>query len=64
MPNDTALDQSQAEPHKHLLESLVAGGMIQVEKFKELVLMVDHLDVVAKVFILEGTPFVFAKSPM
>lgn len=52
------------ELNTSLLETLVSGGAISSERFKELVTRVDHLDVVAKVFLLEGTPFVFAKSPM
>lgn len=50
--------------HSELLKLLVEGGSIPPAKFKELVLEVDHLDVIAKVFLLEGTPHVFAQSPM
>ena len=64
--NDKAPDRGSVstESHKKLLDTLVAGGAITCDKFREFVLKVDHLDVIAKVFLLEGTPFVFAKSPM
>lgn len=60
VPKTSTLEAS----HSDLLKLLVVGGSIPSDKFKELVLEVDHLDVIAKVFLLEGTPYVFAQSPM
>jgi hypothetical protein len=48
----------------NLLE-LLAGGKIPVpDEFKSLVIAVDSHNVLAKVFLLEGTPYVFESSPM
>lgn len=47
------------------LLGLFKGDRIpQAEDFKELVLSLDNHQLMAKVFLLEGTPFVFEKSPM
>lgn len=47
------------------LLALFKGDKIpQSEDFKELVLSLDNHQLLAKVFLLEGTPFVFEKSPM
>ena len=47
-----------------LLELLAGGKTPTSAEFKSLVLAVDSHNVLAKVFLLEGTPYVFAKSPM
>ena len=47
-----------------LLQALAGAKAPSPEEFKELVLKLDHHQVLAKVFLLEGTPHVFEKSPM
>ncbi len=47
-----------------LLELLAGGKAPTPDEFKSLVLAVDSHNVLAKVFLLEGSPYVFASSPM
>lgn len=47
-----------------LLDLLDASRTPTSEEFKDLVMAIDSQNVIAKVFLLEGTPFVFEKSPM
>ena len=47
-----------------LLKILAANKTPTADEFCELVKSLDSLIVLAKVFLLEGTPFVFEKSPM
>lgn len=47
-----------------LLELLAGGKAPTPDEFKSLVLAVDTHNVLAKVFLLEGTPYVFESSPM
>lgn len=47
-----------------LLELLAGGKTPTPAEFKSLVLAVDSHNVLAKVFLLEGTPYVFTSSPM
>jgi hypothetical protein len=47
-----------------LLELLAGGEAPTPNEFKSLVLAVDSHNVLAKVFLLEGTPYVFSSSPM
>ena len=53
------------ENNTEILLTLLKGRETPTaEEFKSLVLAVDTHNVIAKVFLLEGTPFVFASSPM
>lgn len=55
------MDKNKSEK----LLSLFKGDKLpSPEDFKELVLSLDNHQLLAKVFLLEGTPFVFEKSPM
>lgn len=47
-----------------LLELLAGGKPPSADEFKSLVQAVDSHNVLAKVFLLEGTPYVFESSPM
>jgi|GEM_PF-2541336 len=47
-----------------LLDLLVTGQSLSSNQLKDLVCKIDTHDVIAKVFILEGTPYVFEQSPM
>lgn len=47
-----------------LLDAIKAGGIPSVEDFRNLILRLDHHHILARVFLLDGTPFVFSKSPM
>lgn len=47
-----------------LLKLLREANPPSPEDFKELVMRLDSHRILAKVFLLEGTPYVFAKSPM
>jgi len=50
--------------HEHLLELLGGTKTPTAEEFKQLIVSLDSHRILAKVFLLEGTPFVFEKSPM
>jgi hypothetical protein len=50
--------------HDRLLGLLGGEKTPTAEEFKELVKAIDNHRILAKVFLLEGTPFVFEKSPM
>lgn len=47
-----------------LLKILAGSETPSSEQFKELIQKLDNHRILAKVFLLEGTPFVFANSPM
>lgn len=47
-----------------LLELLVGSATPDADSFKHLVMQLETYDILAKVFILEGTPAVFGRSPM
>ncbi|WP_147292647.1 hypothetical protein [Undibacter mobilis] len=49
---------------KKLLDILVNSTSLSPNDLKSLLGAMDNFDVVAKVFLLEGVPFVFASSPM
>jgi hypothetical protein len=61
-PKPTLVPKSQDEAK--LLEAIKAGGIPTVEDFKSLILRLDNHHILARVFLLDGTPFVFSKSPM
>jgi hypothetical protein len=50
--------------HTKLLTILGGAKTPTPEEFKALILALDNHRVLAKVFVLEGTPYVFEKSPM
>lgn len=50
--------------HRKLLDILVNSSTLSPNDLRSLVGAMDNLDVVAKVFLLEGVPFVFSSSPM
>ncbi len=47
-----------------LLSAIKAGGIPEAEVFRSLVVGLDHHQILARVFLLDGTPFVFHSSPM
>jgi hypothetical protein len=49
---------------KKLLGILVNSSTLSPSDLRSLLVAMDNFDVVAKVFLLEGVPFVFASSPM
>ena len=49
---------------QNLLQLLAGHNRPKPEEFKRLILQVDHHEILAKVFVLDGTPYVFEKSPM
>lgn len=49
---------------ENLLELLDGRVKVSSEEFKSLIVSVDSHNIVAKVFLLEGTPYVFSESPM
>lgn len=66
-PNNTRIDGTPERPDgdkKELLHALVRSEKVTPESLKELVLALDSYDVLAKVFLLEGVPYVFQESPM
>lgn len=52
------------DEQKKLLELLLNTSHLKPDDLQSLLLAMDNFDVVAKVFLLEGTPFVFSSSPM
>ena len=54
---------NEAEQSK-LLGILLKSTSLSAVDLKSLLLAMDNFDVIAKVFLLEGVPFVFAESPM
>ncbi|MBX9641980.1 MAG: hypothetical protein K2X97_20340, partial [Mycobacteriaceae bacterium] len=57
-PETTAPNKSE------LLDHLVSASTPDPDKFKELVLQLETYEILVKVFVLEGMPFVFSDSPM
>jgi hypothetical protein len=55
---------SEAISQEKLLQLLGSDETPDAEEFRELIVRTDSHRVLAKVFLLEGTPHVFAKSPM
>lgn len=53
-----------AKDTEKLLELVGGNKNPSAEEFKELVCAIDSHQVLAKVFLLEGVPFVFEQSPM
>jgi len=47
-----------------LLSTLVSSSTLKPDQLKALLIAMDNFDVLAKVFLLEGLPFVFSNSPM
>lgn len=60
MPHKEKLHDDNSE----LLKLLVTDAIPTSEQFKELIYQIDTLDILVKIFILEGTPCVFKNSPM
>ncbi|MBI5121344.1 MAG: hypothetical protein HZA67_10085 [Rhodospirillales bacterium] len=57
-------DSANNDEQKRLLEILVNSTVLSSDDLKSLLVAMDNFDVVAKVFLLEGVPFVFSSSPM
>lgn len=53
-----------AENSEGLLELLGGGRRPTADEFKRLILQLDNHEILAKVFLLDGIPYVFEKSPM
>lgn len=53
-----------AVDHERLLKLLGGAKTPTADEFKELLVRLDSHRILAKVFLLEGTPFVFEQSPM
>lgn len=53
-----------AEMERQLLEAMKAGGIPSVDNFKHLITRLAHHHILARVFLLDGTPHVFIRSPM
>ena len=47
-----------------LLHAMKAGGIPKLEDFRDLVKQLEHHHILARVFLLDGTPHVFVNSPM
>jgi len=54
----------KSQDEAKLLDAIKAGGLPSVEDFRSLILKLDNHHILARVFLLDGTPFVFSKSPM
>jgi hypothetical protein len=52
------------EAEAQLLSAMKAGGIPKMEDFKRLVERLAHHHILARVFLLDGTPHVFINSPM
>jgi hypothetical protein len=53
-----------AAAEAQLLGAMKAGGIPKVEDFKHLIERLAHHHILARVFLLDGTPHVFINSPM
>lgn len=53
-----------AETETQLLSAMKAGGIPNVEDFRQLIERLNHHHILARVFLLDGTPHVFINSPM
>ncbi len=53
-----------ANTEAQLLSAMKAGGIPPVEDFKRLIERLAHHHILARVFLLDGTPHVFINSPM
>ncbi len=58
------MDALSSDQNEKLLEAFRTGNTPSAESFKSLVQRLDNHQLLAKVFLLEGTPFVFQDSPM
>src|ERR1700733_794891 len=54
----------KSQDEAKLLDAIKAGGIPSIEDFKSLILRLGNHHILARVFLLDGTPFVFSKSPM
>lgn len=54
----------KSQDETKLLDAIKSGGIPTVDDFKSLILRLDNHHILARVFLLDGTPFVFSKSPM
>jgi hypothetical protein len=50
--------------HEQLVEAVGGKNRPKSDEFRELIRLLDNHQILAKVFILEGIPFVFENSPM
>lgn len=64
MADDSTINENVTPEHNELLSLLVTGRKLEPDGFKKLVCSIDNHDVIAKVFLLEGVPYVFEDSPM
>jgi hypothetical protein len=62
MDEDQLIAASDAQ--KKLLDILVKSSSLTPDELRSLLLSMDNFDVLAKVFLLEGAPYVFANRPM
>lgn len=62
--NTRAASNGDAADPDQLLSLLVGSATLEPRQLQSLILAMDNFDVLAKVFLLEGPPFVFSKSPM
>ena len=53
-----------SNPHEDVLNLLRSDNVPDANQFKRLVQSLDNHRILAKVFVLEGTPYVFKNSPM
>lgn len=64
MVSQTPAGEVLSKDHDGLLDLLVNANAVSADSLKKLVKTIDNHDILAKVFLLEGTPHVFEKSPM
>lgn len=64
MAKGDAHDPVNKPGHSQLLKLLVQSATLSPEQLRALLVSMDNFDVIAKVFLLEGLPFVFSNSPM
>jgi len=63
-PKDALSSRSTQQGHDKLLALLTGQKTPTSEELKQLIMALDNHRVLAKVFLLEGTPFVFENRPM
>jgi hypothetical protein len=62
--DQSSTNETNVVPEVKLLTAMKAGGIPNVADFKQLVERLAHHHILARVFLLDGTPHVFVSSPM
>jgi hypothetical protein len=62
--NEGSTMEAPGATETKLLSAMKAGGIPKLDDFRDLVKQLEHHHILARVFLLDGTPHVFVNSPM